>query len=401
MSEAAVPDHIRTPHLRPIQPLPMQKDGQQFVALRDPTMLSQRTMVVPPQAMAALQRFQGQLTLDQLAEQLRAPVEQLTQLATALDQLGLLWGPTFEQMEKQRWTAIKEAGAFPPTASASLGEDEAACRKTLDEYFDQAEDPEFEETLKGIIAPHLDYERGWPNYAQAYYPLRDMMEKPDRVVVLGTNHFGLGDGVVFTELGFDTPLGRCRPDEEVVSKVVGALGRPVIVDQLDHLPEHSVELQIPWIQHCLGDVPVVAALMPDPLGQMLDDPEAPRVDGSTFISTLRQALDEVGGNTFYIGGCDLSHVGPQFGEPAAVDDQRRMDVETIDRDMIAKYLTGDSDEFLSAFKWNKNPTRWCSIGAMNGLLELAQPESVELIDYRQAVDEQGMAMVTCASIALI
>ena len=67
----------------------------------------------------------------------------------------------------------------------------------------------------------------------------------------------------------------------------------------------------------------------------------------------------------------------------------------------AKEISGDAQEFLAALRWNKNPTRWCSIGNMAAILELAQPESVELIDYRQAYDEQGMLMVSSAAMALL
>ena len=43
----SLPEHIQRPHIRPIQPIPVTKDGQQFLALRDPQMLQPQTMVVP------------------------------------------------------------------------------------------------------------------------------------------------------------------------------------------------------------------------------------------------------------------------------------------------------------------------------------------------------------------
>ena len=69
--------------------------------------------------------------------------------------------------------------------------------------------------------------------------------------------------------------------------------------------------------------------------------------------------------------------------------------------MLASFLTCDAGAFLSGFAWNKNPTRWCSIGNMMAILELVQPNSVELIDYRQAFDERGFGMVSSAAIALL
>lgn len=394
-----LPDHIRKPHLRPIHPIPLQKDGKTFVALRDPAMLSQQTMIVPAQLMQVLQMFRGDRSVEELAAQLRTDVAQFVELAKGLDRLGLLWGPTSEELEKQQLDRIRAEGAFPVNAAMSLGQTEQACREKIDSYFAESEDPELDGAPIGIVAPHLDYERGWPNYASAYFPLRNA-EAPDRVVILGTNHFGIGDGVVLSEFGFNSPLGQCPTDQAIVQSLVRELGRPLIVDQLDHLAEHSVQLHIPWLVHCFGTVPVVAALIPDPLSPMLQEDGA-RTKTPEFVDCLSSALKHAGGNTLFVVSSDLSHVGPQFGEPRPVDEQRRFDVERHDRDMMSKFMGCDAEEFLSAMRWNKNPTRWCSIGNMTAALMLAKPQTVELIDYRQAYDDQGMALVSSAAMALI
>ena len=151
-----------------------------------------------------------------------------------------------------------------------------------------------------------------------------------------------------------------------------------IVAALRHIAEHSIELHLPWLQYCFGNVPLVAALIPDPLkGMIADDGE--RTAARPFVDALRETLADAGGRTLYIASSDLSHVGPQFGEPRAVDERRRFDVERHDREMMAKFISADPEEFLAAFRWNKNPTRWCSIGNMAAILELAQPQAVEVI----------------------
>lgn len=403
MAAEPLPDHVRRPHLRPIQPLPVtNKEGQQFVALRDPTMLVDQTLVVPLSALRIVQQFHGRQTIEEIATELGGEVGQFIELARRLDQVGLLWGPTFERLEEQQKTKIRNRGAFPAVAAATLGKDQAACRKAIEEYLDQTEDPEITGTIVGIVAPHLDYQRGWPNYAAAYYGLKDM-QPPDRVVILGTNHFGLGDGVVLTEYGFDSPLGRCPSDAAVVSRLVEKLGNDLIVDQLDHMPEHSISLHVPWLQYRFGTVPLVAALVPDPLVPMIQDSASGRIGVEPFASALREVLNDVGGRTFFVASSDLSHVGPQFGEPRPVDEQRRIDVERHDRDMMGKFLTGDPEEFLGAMRWCNNPTRWCSVGNMTALLMLTRPTApgqIELIDYRQAYDERGVAMVSSAAMAI-
>ncbi len=405
MSLEELPTHLRTPQVRPLQPVPLQAQNKEngqttlLIGLRDPSMLSNQMMVVPPPAVQVIQHFRGDRSLEDIAALFKTEVQPLTELVKKMDEFGLLWGPTFERLELEMKTRLLEDGHFPITASGSLGEVAAAARKQLDEWIAQTEDPELETPAVGIVAPHLDYARGWPVYASSYRCF-ERAERPDRVVVLGTNHFGLGDGVVMSELGFRTPLGTVEPDRVVLSKLKASLGDRLFVDQLDHLPEHSIQLHLPWIQHRWGDVPVVAALIPDPLTPMIAD-DGGRVGREEFVQALAAALKDVGGRTYVVASSDLSHVGPQFGEPVAVNDQRKIEVERHDRELMGKYMSADPKQFLEACEWTKNPTRWCSIGNMMAALEIVRPGAVELVDYRQACDDQGIAMVTSCSMALV
>ena len=438
-AETPLPDHILKPHGRPVQPIPMNKDGQQFVALRDPSMLVNQSMVIPPQAMNLIQFFQGEMTIDEIAEkfvpadkvpdetQRKSTIEKLRAdivgLAQNMDKFGLLWGPTFDDYEKQRMEKLEEAGAFPPQASMSLlsvaeqndaealgkpPEDQAKqlawaaehSRKVLKDWLADAEDPEFDITPIGLVVPHLDFLRGGEVYASAYRAWSGA-QAPDRIVILGTNHFGIGDGVVSSKHGYDTALGRVKADTEVMNKLESKLGDRLFKDQLDLMAEHSIELHIPWIQELFGnDVPVIAALMPDPLVPMIEDDGA-RVSGPEFVAALKDILAESGGTTYFISSADLSHVGPQFGEPKPVDDERRLEVETHDREMMTRYLSNDPAAFVEAMEWSKNPTRWCSVGNMTAIAELAAPGEIELLDYRQASDDSGAHMVSIASMAMI
>ena len=425
--------HVLTPHARPVQLMPVQKEGKQFVALRDPSMLIQQTMVVQPQALQVIQLFEGELSSAEIADRIvgaetpeRASVvaeaqKQIEMLAGQMDQFGLLWGPTFEGYEKQMAEKLHEAGTFPIQASGTLvqlaHQAQGAGSKPpedveelkiwgrklavgmLETWLEAAEDPEFEAPVIGLVVPHLDYVRGGEVYASGYRAWVNA-KKPDRIVILGTNHFGMGDGAVMTRLDFETPLGRVPADKAVIKGMEKRLGERIFKDELDLLPEHSAELHLPFIQHLFGDVPVVVGLVPDPLIPMIAE-DGKRVSSEEFTSALREVLAEVGGLTYFVSSADLSHVGPQFGEPKPVDDARRMEVERHDREHLAKYLENDPKGFLEAMEWCKNQTRWCSIGNMSVIASIASAENVELIDYRQASDERGAHLVSVASIAFL
>src|SRR5690606_2106930 len=108
---------------------------------------------------------------------------------------------------------------------------------------------------RAVIAPHIDYPRGWLNYATVWGRLR-IVDRPDRVVILGTNHFGMGTGVTACDKGFSTPLGACPADHRLLDALRDRLGADgaerLLANRYDHEREHSIELQIPWVQHCLG-----------------------------------------------------------------------------------------------------------------------------------------------------
>jgi AmmeMemoRadiSam system protein B len=399
MTDESIPDHLRTPHLRRVVPIMMLQEGRQMVAIRDPLGLSERTVTVNAQTFGVVQLFQGQQALDRIAEGLGASVEQLLPLVKALDEVGLLWGPTFTEMEEALSGRIAADRRLPKGAAFSLGEDAEACRAQLAEWLAAAEDPELEGEVCGIVAPHLDYGRGASAYAAAYRALEGR-RRPDRVVILGTNHFGIGDGVVLSEWGFRSPLGDLDVDEAVVSRLQARFGKRAFADQLDHVGEHSIQLHLPWIHHLFGPVPVVAALVPDPLVGLIEN-DGERIDRGEFIAALGEALEAEGGDTLVVASSDLSHVGPQFGEPRPVDETRRGQVEQHDRELLRRYLDSDATEFVEAMEWNRNPTRWCSIGNMAAAKELLRPQATEFLEYHQACDDEGVALVSCAAIAFV
>jgi AmmeMemoRadiSam system protein B len=399
MSSTAQPEHLVRPALRRIHPVPLQKDNQVFLGLQDPLMLQGQMMVVPPPAFQVMQFFNGERTVEEICKTIgAADPKPLEDLVAKLDEFGLIWGPTCEALEERKKGELYTAGAFPAGATRILGEDPAAIRAQLEKWLDEAEDAEIDGAIAGVVTCHLDYARGYPVYASSYRTIAKSA-KPDRVVLLGSNHFGLGDGAVVSDLGFESPLGRIPSDRALIERLRAASGEKLFKDILDHLPEHSIQLQLPWIQHLFGSVPVLAALVPDPNTGLIADDGA-RMGTEDFISVLGSALAAEGGSTLFICSADLSHAGPAFGEPTPVDAKRRKDVEALDRSLMRAYIA-DASGFVAQMRELKNPTRWTSVGALYAAARLARPKSIELVDYRQAVDEQGNGLVSGASMAML
>lgn len=432
------------PRLRKLRgfPFPVQmQDGKQQVllGLADAQQISEKMVVTQPAFQAVLPLMDGSRDIDQIVAEvgrgLQRPV--LEQFVAQLDDAGLIFGPVHEKMLVDLRTNFDKADHLPPASTAQLADllvmqelgqeatDEqkaehgpAKLREMLDKWIDAAlkdvENPAFDTLPKAIVAPHLDYPRGWYNYAQVYGRMR-VVDRPDRVVILGTNHFGQATGVCGCDKGFASPLGVCPVDQELVNALRSELGESastLFAERYDHENEHSVELHIPWIQHVLGadergNYPkIFAALVHDPIVNNGQSYDGNGVDLEPFVEALKRALAKVGGTTLIISSADLSHVGPSFGDQQPLSGAEgpgaefRARVASHDKEMLQTFTEGRFEDLVGSMAWQQNPTRWCSIGNMVATARVAQPERIELLNYAAAMDPQGTTFVSSAALAM-
>ena len=397
MSASATPDHLQRPHIRPFQPLAGNQQGQQVVALRNPVPMTEQMLVIPAQVFPLLGLFQGERTLEEISDQTKAPVEFLQQLVQRLDESGLLWGPTSERMERVVLERVAATGHFPIGASAMAGKDAAEAKANLDRALGEAEDPELDSAVTGLVVPSMAYAQAAGSYATAWKSVAGAA-KPSRVVIIGSNLSGLGDGVVMSRHGFETPLGVVRPDTAAIESLAARLGDRLFKDELDFFTDATVQAQLPWLQAALGDVPVIAALLPNPLNPLLSDDGA-RVSHAEFCSALTDLVGEWSGRTLIVASGDLSHVGAQFGDPAPIDEQRQDEIEKRDRELLAIFCRGDrgGKELVEALRQD-NAQRWMIVGALTAM-RAACEGGLELLDYRQVTDDKRQMLVSHAVLA--
>jgi len=111
----------------------------------------------------------------------------------------------------------------------------------------------------GIVVPHagLIYSG---SVAGAVY---SNIEIPDIIVLIGPNHTGLGAPVSLMAKGaWETPLGLVSIDETLAAAIMAKSPR-IREDELAHLREHSLEVQLPFIQYFKSDFKIVPIQMLD------------------------------------------------------------------------------------------------------------------------------------------
>ncbi len=111
----------------------------------------------------------------------------------------------------------------------------------------------------GILSPHAGLMYSG-SVAGAVY---SRIELPDTFVLIGPNHTGLGAPIsLMAKGGWETPLGTVEIDEPLAASILAKSPR-IHEDSLAHLSEHSLEVQLPFIQYFKSDFKIVPIQMLD------------------------------------------------------------------------------------------------------------------------------------------
>jgi AmmeMemoRadiSam system protein B len=144
-----------------------------------------------------------------------------------------------------------------------------------------------------MVVPHAGYYYSGPVAAHAYKELaQDGIF--DTAVILGPNHTGYGGAVsMWAEGSWSTPLGDIEVDKKLAQRLLGDL---IKADETAHVHEHSIEVQLPWLQYLYGKVRIV------PIAMLAQDIETARI--------LGKSIGQAGGNLVVIASSDLTHYEP-------------------------------------------------------------------------------------------
>lgn len=104
----------------------------------------------------------------------------------------------------------------------------------------------------GIVCPHAGHMYSGKTAATGYARIREI-GKGATFVIMGPNHHGVGPEVsLYPEGEWETPLGKAQIDSDLVKKICGVCNGDLLMDASAHLYEHSIEVQLPFLQHLFG-----------------------------------------------------------------------------------------------------------------------------------------------------
>jgi MEMO1 family protein len=112
--------------------------------------------------------------------------------------------------------------------------------------------PEGPRRILGLVCPHAGYVYSGAVAANAFFSLAQD-GKPETFVILGPNHTGYGNPLsAMREGAWRTPLGDVRIDSEVADAIASDTTL-LDMDEVAHKHEHSIEVQLPFLQYIYGD----------------------------------------------------------------------------------------------------------------------------------------------------
>jgi hypothetical protein len=237
-------------------------------------------------------------------------------------------------------------------------------RKDIHRYLEKASPVSVPGELRALIVPHAGYMYSGGVAAHAYRLLQD--QSFDRVVIVAPSHRAYFKGAsVYTLGGYRTPFGVVPLDREIVDALLEHSSLIQFVPEAD-AEEHSLEIQLPFLQVVLGDFRLTPIIVAD--------------QSYTFCEQLAQALCDIcrDMNVLLIASTDLSHFH-SYGEARRLDQVVCDRVVSFDPQALSLDLQGGKCEA-------------CGAGPMMAVMLAARglgADGAKLLQYANSGDVAG------------
>jgi AmmeMemoRadiSam system protein B len=341
------------------------------------------------------------------------PLDQFEGLVSELDETGLLDGPTFRRVADHPERDPRCIGCYEGEADA--------LRRQLRRLFTAPGGsglpgkPRPNGALRAALVPHIDYPRGGLTYTWGF---KEIFEKSPAslFVIIGTSHYGAhpltlhraesrSPRFAVTSKHFKTPLGLVQTDHDYIARLERHYGEGLFDDELIcHLPEHSIELEVVFLQYLYENVrPVrIVPLVVSTFADCVYSGSEPslREDIRRMVEALRGAEAEMKEPICYIISGDLAHIGPKFdrADPPLTEsvlEHSRQQDEAI----LMQAEAADPSGFFKVIADEGDRRNICGLPPTYTVLEALKPRSGKVLNYGRYVHPRGHESVSFASVA--
>jgi MEMO1 family protein len=210
------------------------------------------------------------------------------------------------------------AGTFYPGSASKL-------RSEIEGFLSNVEKVPVNGKITAIIVPHAGYVYSGQVAAYAYKQIEGMHF--DTVVMIGVSHrMPFRGAAIYKSGAYETPLGTVKVDDELASELMNQTDILEFYPDADAI-EHSLEVQVPFLQVVLSDFKIVPILMREWSG----------IISYAISDALAKVMKDK--NVLIVASTDMSHYHP-YKEAVSMDDVaitsiKRMDIEQLDDDLAS------------------------------------------------------------------
>jgi AmmeMemoRadiSam system protein B len=397
---------MECPRLRTGLAADLDENDPRYIYLWDKLRVSQEPQRLSLVEFTWVRLFDGKRTLREIqTEAMRQldgtliPIERFTALAERLDGALLLDGPKFrERLEGP----IRE-----PSCLGCYAKDPAELRCQLRGLFTGKHGPglplakKVDGKLRAALIPHIDYNRGGTTFAWGF---KEVFEHTDAslFVIIGTSHCST-ERYTLTRKDFKTPLGVAKTDQNYIDRLVNHYGDGLFDDETAHLPEHSIELEVVFLQYLYEECRPfrIVPLVVGPFQDAVDSDKLPSrfPDIGRMVEALRRVEGEIEEPICYIISGDLAHIGPKFGDPDPVKEPFLARSRSQDQLILQQTEKAGADGYFRVIAEEKDERRICGLPPTYTVLEAVRPSSGKVLHYDQYADRRGFESVSFASVA--
>jgi MEMO1 family protein len=250
--------------------------------------------------------------------------------------------------------------------------DPEVLRRDLKNYFAEAKPPSSPGNVLAIICPHAGYPYSAIVAASSYNQI-DKNKKYDNVFVIGCSHrFAFDGAAIYNKGNFETPLGVVKVNLDLANKLINQNDVFIVHDQA-HLNEHSLEVQLPFLQYLLDDHFQIVPIL---LGTYSAD------ICSKIALGLSPYFNE---NNLFVFSSDFSHY-PDYKTACSVDKQTADAILSNSTEKFAETINTSMGKNIPGLE-----TCICAWPAVLTLLFMTENDpsiDFHLIEYRNSGDSE-------------
>jgi AmmeMemoRadiSam system protein B/AmmeMemoRadiSam system protein A len=233
----------------------------------------------------------------------------------------------------------------------------------------------WKEEVTGLICPHAGYIYSGVVAGAAFSHIKFT----DTFIIMGPNHTGLGKPFsIMTSGTWETPMGNVAVDAELAEKLIG--NSSYLEDDVNaHLREHSIEVQLPFLQHFKKDVKIVPIVLSHASGTVYKE----------IGTEIAEVLNGLERNVVILASSDMTHYEAEEEarrkDHAAVDAILHLDEDLLLERIAEQNITmcgyGPAVALISAAK---------ALGSRQGRLVRYQTSGEASQDYSSVVGYAGI-----------